>query len=288
MSAPANSVTLIGSKGGPAIYPGVPRMPTSTLVRLGGQSVVIDCGLGVTRGLVDAGMALRDLAAVIVTHLHSDHYLEFGPLMHTAWTAGLKRPVAVFGPVGLAACWQAFVESMAFDITTRMADEGRPDLAALVRLEAMDEGLFARIGDVRVSGLLNRHPPITESYALKLAAGGKVVVLSGDTAPFDSLADFARGADLLIHEAMIGEGIDRLVARVGNGDRLGQHLRASHTEARDVGRLAARADVKALALNHLIPVDDPAIGSGDWERAVRAGGYEGLLHVGEDGVVIGI
>ena len=282
-------VTLLGTKGGPAIYPGeAVRMPTATLVEMAGQRIVVDCGLGVTRVLVGTGMHLRDLATVIVTHLHSDHYLELGPLIHTAWTAGLKTPVAVYGPAGLAACWEAFLRSMAFDIETRIADEGRPDLAGLIHLHTIGEGAFAEIGEVRVSAIRNAHPPITESYALKFEAGGKTVVLSGDTAPFGGMADFARGADLLVHEAMIAEGVDRLVARVGNGERLKAHLEASHTDAVDVGRLAAQADARALALNHLIPVDDPAIGNDDWERAVRAGGYKGALHVGRDGMVIGI
>lgn len=285
----SDRVTLLGTKGGPAIYPGATvRMPTATLVEIAGQRIVVDCGLGVTRALVGTGMHLRDLASVVVTHLHSDHYLELGPLIHTAWTAGLKTPVAVYGPAGLAACWEAFLRSMAFDIETRIADEGRPELAALVHLHTIGEGVLAEIGDVAVSAIRNAHPPITDSYAVKLEAGGKAVVLSGDTAPFDGMADFARGADLLVHEAMIAEGVDRLVARVGNGERLKAHLESSHTDAVDVGRLAVQAGVRALALNHLIPVDDPAIGRDDWEREVRTGGYAGPLHVGRDGMVIGL
>mgnify|MGYP006304144907 CR=1 FL=1 len=94
-------VALLGTKGGPAIRPGS-AMPTASLVSIGGRRIVVDCGLGVTRGLCDQGMALADLDLIVVTHLHSDHYLELGPLLHTAWTAGLKRPVRVFGPEGLA------------------------------------------------------------------------------------------------------------------------------------------------------------------------------------------
>ncbi|MFX3679780.1 MAG: MBL fold metallo-hydrolase [Hyphomicrobiales bacterium] len=284
-----DTITLLGTKGGPAIYPGPDmRMPTATLIELAGQRIVVDCGLGVTRGLVEAGMRLPDLSSIIVTHLHSDHYLELGPLIHTAWTAGLKTPVSVHGPAGLSAYWHAFQRSMAFDIETRIADEGRPDIDSLVWIAPMGEGGFARIGPVQVSALLNRHPPINESYALKFEAGGKTVVVSGDTAPFDGFAGFARGSDLLVHEAMIAEGVDRLVARVGNGARLKQHLEASHSDAEDVGRLAAEAGVKALALNHLLPVDDPAITDTVWEKAVRAGGYEGPLHIGRDGMAIGV
>ena len=80
-----NYVALLGTKGGPAIRPGS-SMPTSSLLCLNDHKIVVDCGLGVTRGLVDQGMQLKDLSVIYITHLHSDHYLELGPLIHTAWT----------------------------------------------------------------------------------------------------------------------------------------------------------------------------------------------------------
>lgn len=275
-------VILLGTKGGPAIYAGgTLRMPTSTLVCLSGEQILVDCGLGVTRHLVAGGFRLPDLRVILITHLHSDHYLELGPLIHTAWTAGLKDKVTIFGPPKLSEYWQAFLQSMAFDIETRIADEGRPDLASLVDINPMPSTFL--IGDnVHVRTILNQHPPIIESYALRFETAQKSVVLSGDTAPFDALQAFVTGADLLVHEAMMGEGVDRLVARVGNGARLKAHLEASHTDAADVGKLAAKAGVKQLALNHLVPCDDPLITDETWQNAVRRGGYDGQLYVGHD------
>ena len=92
-------LVLLGSKGGPALRPGGP-WPTSSLLELGGRSIVVDCGLGVARGLTDAGLGLKTLDLIFITHLHSDHYLELGPLLHTAWTAGLATPVTVVGTTG--------------------------------------------------------------------------------------------------------------------------------------------------------------------------------------------
>ena len=96
----SDRLVLLGKKGGPAIRPGGP-WPTSSLLELGGRVVVVDCGLGVTCGIVDAGLALSAIDPVFVTQLHSDHVLELGPLLHTAWTAGLATPVAVHGPAAL-------------------------------------------------------------------------------------------------------------------------------------------------------------------------------------------
>ena len=85
-------------------------------MRIGGKVILVDAGLGVARGICDQGVALPEIDLILITHLHSDHYLEFGPLMHTAWTAGRTRPVPVIGPPGLRACWDGFLASMRFDI----------------------------------------------------------------------------------------------------------------------------------------------------------------------------
>ena len=112
------------------------------------------------------------------------------------------------------------------------------------------------------------------------------MVFSGDTAYLPKLAEFARDANLLIHEAMLGEALDALFKRIGNtDDRLMKHWLRSHTMAGDAGKIATQADVKALALNHLIPSDDPDFTDEDWRRAVRPT-WDGSLHIGSDGLRI--
>jgi ribonuclease BN (tRNA processing enzyme) len=279
-------LVLLGTKGGPAIRPGGPS-PTSSLLELVGRRIVVDCGLGVARGIVDAGVSLKALDAVFVTHLHSDHVIELGPLLHTAWTAGLARPVKVFGPAGTGRYWQRFCQAMEFDIETRIADEGRPDLRELAELGEYSEGTVTEHGSLRVTALRVDHPPVTECFALRFEHGGRSIVFSGDTAYFAPLADFARGADILVHEAMLEEGIDRLVARTGNGARLKEHLHASHTLAADAGRIAVAAGVGHLVLNHLIPADDAEIADSHWVAAVRKS-WQGALTIGRDGLVVPI
>ena len=281
----ANHVVLLGSKGGPAIRPGS-SMPTSNLLVLEGRRVIVDCGLGVTRGLVDQDVQLKDLELIFITHLHSDHYLELGPLLHTAWTAGLQSPVHVHGPPGLADYWSAFLASMQADIALRIEDEGRPDLAGLVTIHAIEAGVVLERSGVTVSALRVEHPPLIDCFALSFRSADAHVVFSGDTAPLPALAAFARNADLLVHEAMLETALPALVERVGNGsEKLMQHLLRSHSLAHDAARTAQAAGVAALALSHLIPADDPDIDASHWREAV-SGAYDGTLVVARDGLRI--
>lgn len=278
-------VALLGTKGGPAVRPGS-TMPTSSLVSLAGQQIVVDCGLGVTRGLLDQQVDLRTLETVIITHLHSDHYLELGPLLHTAWTAGLKTPVTIWGPSGLQDYWDGFYSSMIADIELRQSDEGRPDFSGLVQINTLDDGKFLDHGELSVTAMRNLHPPLIDTFALSFRTSTRHVVFSGDTAPLPTLVDFARGADLLIHEAMLKPALKALVARVGSSDdRLMNHLLRSHTLADQAAVIASDAGVHALALHHLIPSDDADYGEPDWQAAVSPH-FSGRIHVGTDGLRI--
>jgi len=277
-------LVLLGTKGGPAIRPGGPS-PTAMLLQASGRNLVIDCGLGVTRGLVEAGMHLRDLDLIVITHLHSDHVLELGPLIHTAWTTGLASPVTVYGPPGTQDLWTGFLASLSYDISTRIADEGRPDLERLVTIVEYGPGMVFEAEGLSVDALRVNHPPVTECFALRARFSGRSVVFSSDTAYFPPLAEFASGADILVHEAMLPEGVESIVSRTGNGARLRAHLIASHTFAIDAGRIAKAAGVKRLVLNHLIPADDPAFTGAHW-RAALAPVWSGDLVIGRDGLVI--
>ncbi|MCR5858557.1 MBL fold metallo-hydrolase [Mesorhizobium sp. J428] len=279
----AQLVTL-GSKGGPAIRPSGPS-PTSSLLRLGGRTIVVDCGLGVSRGLVEAGVNLKELDLIFITHLHSDHVLELGGLLHTAWTTGLDREVRVFGPPGTGHYWSRFAQALEFDIEIRIADEGRPDIRDLVRIEEFVEGPVLDEAGLAVSALRVDHPPVTDCFALRFDHADRRIVFSADTALFPPLADFARGADVLVHEAMLADGVERLVARTGNGARLREHLLVSHSFAADAGRIATEAGVGRLVLNHLIPADDPAITPDHWVRAVRET-WQGPLTIARDGLLV--
>src|SRR5690606_38335437 len=94
---------------------------------------VVDCGNGVARQLVLAGLPLDRIAHVFITHQHSDHVADYGNLLWLAWATSLATPVDTWGPTPLARMTRLFLEMNRSDTATRMADEGRPPLDALVR-----------------------------------------------------------------------------------------------------------------------------------------------------------
>ena len=283
-AAAPNRLILLGTKGGPRVGNGRSN-PASALV-LDGVPYVIDCGNGVARQLVQADIPLNAVRHVFITHLHSDHMLDYGGLLYDAWAAGLRHPVDAYGPPTLDELTRDFFDYMRFDIDTRIADEGRPDLRKLVRTHPIGRDAVVMENDrVKVTAARNVHPPIHESYALRFDTRERSIVFSGDTNRSDAVVALAQGADLLVHEALYVPGVEAMLARVPNAATLKEHLLASHTTTEDVGRVAAAARVKKLVLTHLVPGDDPGITDAMWLEGVRRH-YDGEVVVGRDLMVL--
>ena len=276
-----NRLITLGTRGGPAIRTGFTPSPSSNLIVFDNVAYLIDTGYGVSFKLVEAKFRLPQLRYVFITHHHSDHNAEFGLLLYNAWAMGLHTPVDAYGPSGMNQLAQGYWDAFKFDIETRMGDEGRPDLRKLVAVHEYTEGKVLETDKVKVSALRNLHPPIIESFALKFEFPNKTIVFSGDTAYLPALANFARGADVLVHEAMLVPAIAFIVRANPNAPTLLQHLQASHTAVADVGRIATDAGVKTLVLSHLVPADAPNVKEQDWVDAVRET-WKGDLAVAHD------
>jgi ribonuclease BN (tRNA processing enzyme) len=247
---------------------------------------MVDCGYGVTRRLVEAGIPPQTVRDILVTHHHSDHMLELGPLIYNIWACGVREVINVWGPPPLRTIIDGFFRSMAYDIDIRIEDEGRADLRKIVRVHEFDtNGVLFEHDGVRVSTAKVHHPPLAHAYAFRFDAAGHSIVLSGDTAPCRGIVELARDADILLHEVMHLDGIERLVAATPNIARLREHLLAAHTTTEQVGKIAAEAGVKTLVLNHFVPGDDDSITEEMWLAGPRQH-FNGAVIVGRDLQVI--
>lgn len=274
-------VILLGTKGGPRVGE-AGRSNPSTLLLINDVPYVVDCGYGASKQLISAGVGLNRLRYIFITHHHSDHNLEYGPLLYNAWITGLPAQVNAYGPPGLKNMTQDFFNYLKFDIETRMADEGRPDpRKQIVATEFDKAGVVLTNDDVKVTSFQVNHPPITQAYAYRFDAKDRSVVISGDTAYVPQLADFAKGVDVLVHEVMYLPGVEALVKRLPNASRLREHLMVSHTLPEDVGKIAAKAEAKTLVLSHFVPGDDASITDEQWAEGVRKY-FKGRIVVGKD------
>jgi ribonuclease BN (tRNA processing enzyme) len=277
-------LVLLGTKGGPRVVKGYTN--PSSLITAGGKSYVVDCGYGVTAQLTAYGLLAHQVRTILITHNHSDHVLELGPLLYSAWAGGLREQIHVWGPPPIQALVDDFLKSMRYDIEIRIEDEGRPDLRKMVIVHEFDAaGPVFEAESLKVSATKVRHPPLTHAYAYRFAAPGRSIVLSGDTTYSPELIEFAKGADVLCHEVMHLAGIDRLLARNPNAATLRKHLLDSHATPEQVGEVAAAAGVKTVVLYHFVPGDDPAITNEMWAEGVRKH-FKGEIIVGRQLQVI--
>jgi ribonuclease BN (tRNA processing enzyme) len=185
---------LLGTGGGPR-----PRKASSGSAQVivsNGAAYVVDCGDGVARQLVMAGVPLTQLKSVFITHHHSDHNADYGNLLLLAWTAGLRTKVETWGPPPLARMTKLFLEMNAFDIQTRIADEGRVPLAPLIHAHELTKaGVVVQDENVKVTAALVNHPPVTPSFGYRFDAADRSIVISGDTTPTKSMIELAAGAE---------------------------------------------------------------------------------------------
>ncbi len=279
-AAKRTRAVLLGTDGGPRPKKG--RAAPASVVVVDGVPYVVDCGSGVARQLVFAGVPLRDLRYVFLTHQHSDHNADYGTLLLLAWASGLHTRVDTFGPPPLAAMTRLAMELNDYDIQIRIVDEGRVPLPPLIHPHEITAGGVVHQDErVKVTAALVHHPPVTPAFAYRFDTPDRSIVFSGDTTPVDSLVALAQGADTLVHEVLYVPAVDRIVANVPNATRLKEHIIASHTSVADVGRVAARCGVKTLVLNHLVPSEDPAVTEELWQREAQAN-FSGRVVVGRD------
>jgi ribonuclease BN (tRNA processing enzyme) len=271
---------LLGTGGGP--MPRTTRVASSQVIVVNNSAYVVDCGDGVTHQLVAAGVPLTQVRHILITHQHSDHNLDYGNLIYGAWIAGLQRRIDTWGPPQLAKITRLFLEMNAYDINIRIADERKPPLVPLVRAHELTRGgTVFNDENVKVTTAVVPHPLVKPALAYRFDTADRSIVISGDTAPSDNLIRLAKGADVLVHEAMYMPAIDRLAARNPSAKGLKQHLLASHTAAEDAGRIAQSAGVKLLVLSHLVPADDPTVTDEMWINAARVH-FGGRVIVGKD------
>jgi ribonuclease Z len=262
--------------GTSASAPTAGRAPTALLVRRGGERLLVDCAEGTQRQLMRSTVGLPDLEEIFLTHFHADHTLGLPGLLKTFGLRGRELPLTVYGPPGLRDLlgdlrrvfgrvpypvegvevrpgealerdgYRILVVPVHHGVSAvgyALDEDVRPgefDAAAADALGipfgpergALQKGDSVTLPDGRV---------VTPAEVVGEPRRGRRILITGDTAPVETVRVLAEGADVLVHEATFGED-----ERVRADETL-------HSTARQAAEIAAAARVRLLALTHVSP-----------------------------------
>jgi ribonuclease Z len=248
-------VTLLGTGAPP---PNPARRGPATLLALGAERFLVDCGSGVGHQLVRVGLRAYDWPRIFITHHHSDHTIDLGHVLITRWIAGQNAPLEVYGPGGTRRQVDKLLDYLAWDIEVRRRHmRHRPPPA--VRVTEFEEGKVLEVGGVTVSAFLVEHEPVRPAFGFRFDGGGRSVVLSGDTRPSENLLRWSYEVDCLIHECCDAAQVS-WVPGCGwpSREEKIRDLASYHTQPDQIGVIAREARPRKLVLYHLMPGSEPA------------------------------
>lgn len=266
--------------------------PSSAVV-VGDRAYLVDFGPGVVRQAAKAyrnGIdALRPdrLVTAFCTHLHTDHTSGYPDLIFTPWVLERKEPLRVFGPKGIRDMTEHLLKAYKVDIDFRINGfEKANEVGYRVETQEITSGVIYRDDRVTVEAFPVSHGTL-ESYGFKFTTPDRVIVISGDTAPLEIVAEKAKGCDILLHEVEYTAG---LAAREPKWQK---YHREVHTLSVDLAEIAKKARPKLLVTYHRIyhmEIQDNTVDVGaEMARRneaileeIRNAGYEGPVVNGMD------
>jgi ribonuclease Z len=271
-------------------------------VLAGNQAFVFDAGSGSIRKLGRMGFPMPKLQAAFLTHLHSDHIDGLGELLLQAWVAGGRNaPLPVHGPAGTDKVIAGFNAAYEIDSSYRVAHHGpkvvQPGgFGGAAKIIALPEGTDTQLvydqAGVRITAIRVNHAPIAPAFGYRIDYKGRSVSLSGDTLYSPSFVAGAKGADLMLHEALNKPMIAAIGKKLGERGQAANaqimtDIQNYHASPEDAARAASEAGVQALVLYHLVPAPPAKLIEplflGDAPKL-----FSGTLRLAQDGMIISL
>lgn len=228
------------------------RAGSSIAVIHKGQTYLFDVGAGAVHNATRArylhnipSLYPSQICCVFLTHLHSDHTMDYAELAYTLWWRRAEQ-LRAFGPVGLRDMTEGVHRMMAADTrirTTGSQPVDNPDIVN-VAVSEISAGIVFEENGLRVEAFDVAHGTIKPAFGYRITTDDKTIVISGDTAYSEKLIEMSRGADLLFHEVVSDAGLKR------NTEYWQNYHRQAHTPASAVGRIASIAQPGTLVLYH--------------------------------------
>lgn len=221
------------------------------------KAYIVDFGAGVVRqaaamspkygGKIKA-LDTKNIKTAFLTHLHSDHTVGYPDLILTPWVMGRNSPLEVYGPEGLNKMTTNILEAYEDDIKYRLyGTEPANNQGWRVNAhEFSKEGVVYSDSLVSVEAFRVPHGSWPNSWGFRFTTPDKVIVISGDSAPSETIVKYSKNADILVHEVYSKKGFD-----VRSKFWQNYHSK-QHTSTIELGEIASKAKPKLVVLYHVL------------------------------------
>lgn len=267
-----NRFITVGTKGGPVLDPARGQPANALLV--GDDAWLIDAGDGAASRLAAAGVSLRDLDGVFISHIHFDHTAGLAAVIGLRYQTNAPGALTIYGPPGTREMVDGLLAFMAPMARSGYGLDGATyiDPAETVDVIEIRDGARIALDGVTVTAAENTHYSFAkgsaldeqfDSLSLRFDLADRSIVYSGDTGPSAALEKLAKGADILFVEMIDPQKTIDVLRKTSPDlppavfEDMIQHLSAHHLTTREIGKMAARAKVKKVVVTHVV------VGEGD-------------------------
>jgi len=285
------SIIFLGTGGS---WPTVKRNVSSVAIKRAGEVVLFDCGEGTQRQFQKSNLSYMQISKVFITHFHGDHFLGIPGLIQTMQLNDREMPLNIYGPKGLFNLLDKLLtlgyfkpnypiigheidegdilEFEGYAIHVLRVKHGVPALAYSL-IENMRPGKFDKPKALEMgipegpffsklqkgeTVILKDGRKISPDMVLGPKRKGRKIVISGDTVPVKNMVEFAKDADILIHEATFDSELENVAGDYG------------HSTGFQAGEIAKKANVGKLFLTHISPrYLDPRVLEEDAKKAFK-------------------
>jgi ribonuclease Z len=238
------------------------------VVVAGERLFVVDAGTDGVRNMGRMGFAAGDIEAVFLTHFHSDHIDGLGEMATLRWvSAAHTQPLPVYGPRGLRKVVRGF--NTAYDLDTGYRHDHHGDTVAPVSGAGMKAKPFPTPemgeletliddGELIIEALAVDHSPIKPAVGYRFSYKGRSLLITGDTVKLPNIEKFAKGVDLLVHEALAPKLLimmNKAATKAGNQvmAKITHDVLDYHTSPVEAAETARDAGVGHLLYYHIVP-----------------------------------
>ena len=269
------------------------RSEPAVLIMVGDRLYLFDCGVGTIRRILEAKLRPEAVNAVFITHLHPDHMLDLVNLMankvYVAATVSDSPKLPIYGPPGtrhLVDTALAYLDVPYGQFAAEKLITNWParDLFPVTDLAAngtvFDDGVIkvTTVGNSHYSSMSDAERKRRRSLSFRVETPDGVIVITGDTGPSRDVVALARGADVLITEAMDIDAMStqlRLLASKGmfRSNQMPlvlNHMAAEHLDLAQVVKLIKESGVGSVILTHL-GLESDVPGTRNYAERVQAG-----------------